>query len=302
VELRQLRYFVEVAEQLHFGRAAERLNIGQPGVSQQIRRLELELGVTLFDRSSRQVQLSAAGQRLLPEARAVLAAADRAAAVASGIASADTGRLLRVGTTAGLGEHLDRVLEALERIAPDVQVELVSCSTRARLERVRAGQLDAAFVRGVREPRDLDAVTVWHDPLMVALPASHALARKPRLQLAELAPVPLRIVSRRVNQPLVDLVMTACARAGFEPTLGPALDAASDMTTVLGSSPPSWSVVYAANTKAYPSNRVAFRPVDDPPLVMETSLVVPAAGTSSASGAIAALLEACAAAAINHEY
>src|SRR5260370_19870879 len=112
VEIRQLTYFVTVAEQLSFGRAAERLHIVQPAVSQQIRRLERELGVPLFDRSSRHVRLTAAGGRLLPDALAVLAAADRVRQVAADVAAGADG-LLRVRTSQGLGTLLDRSLDAL---------------------------------------------------------------------------------------------------------------------------------------------------------------------------------------------
>ncbi|HEY3715028.1 MAG TPA: LysR family transcriptional regulator [Jatrophihabitantaceae bacterium] len=105
MELRQLEYFAEVAELLNFGRAAERLHVGQPAVSQQIQRLERELGQPLFDRSARTVRLTEAGQRLLPEARAVLAAVERARAAAQGGPASGP---LRLGTSTGLGERLSR--------------------------------------------------------------------------------------------------------------------------------------------------------------------------------------------------
>jgi DNA-binding transcriptional LysR family regulator len=114
VEIRQLAYFVTVAEELSFERAAQRLHIVQPAVSQQVRRLERELGVQLLDRSSRHVRLTSAGERLLPEARAVLAAAGRTRQIAASIAAGADG-LLRVGTSQGLGERLDQILEELRR-------------------------------------------------------------------------------------------------------------------------------------------------------------------------------------------
>jgi len=148
VEIRQLTYFVTLAEELSFGRAAERLHIVQPAVSQQIRRLERELGVPLFDRSSRHVRLTAAGECLLPEARAVLAAVGQVRQVAAGVV-AGVGGILRVGTSQGLGERLDRTLEELRKAAPGLQVRLVSAPAADRIARVRAGELDAAFVRAV---------------------------------------------------------------------------------------------------------------------------------------------------------
>jgi DNA-binding transcriptional LysR family regulator len=147
MEMRQLAYFVAVADELSFGRAAERLHIVQPAVSQQVRRLERELGVPLFDRSSH-VRLTAAGERLLPEARAVLAAADRVRQVAADVAAGADG-ILRVGTSQGLGERLDRTLEELRKTAPGLQVRLVSAPAAERVARVRAGELDAAYVRAV---------------------------------------------------------------------------------------------------------------------------------------------------------
>src|SRR5437868_5418075 len=132
VEIRQLACFVTVAEELSFGRAAQQLHVVQPAVSQQVRRLERELGVQLFDRSSRHVRLTSAGERLLPEARAVLAAAGRTRQIAASIAAGTDG-LLRVGTSQGLGERLEQVLEKLRTAAPGLEVRLVSAAVAERL-------------------------------------------------------------------------------------------------------------------------------------------------------------------------
>jgi DNA-binding transcriptional LysR family regulator len=293
VELRQLRYFVVVAEQLHFGRAAERLHIGQPAVSQQVRRLERELGVPLFDRSARLVRLTEAGQRFLPEARAVLAAADRAAAAAGDHASGS----LRLGTSTGLGDRLDRVLHQLIRERPGVDVRLVATSTRARLERVRSGQLDAAFVRGDVDAPDLELVHLWQDELVAALPARHELAGEQVVHLAALAPMTLRMVSRSQNQPLVDLVIGGCMAAGFEPVMGPPSAALPETLALIGAGSSSWTVVYAAHARGLRSPHVAFIPLVEPVLAMPTLLAM----LRSRSAELGALLHACRAIEDDHD-
>jgi DNA-binding transcriptional LysR family regulator len=281
VELRQIQYFVTVAEVLNFGRAAEQLGIGQPGVSQQIARLERELDVLLFDRSARAIRLTEAGQRFLPAARAVLASVESARAAATGEA-----RTLRLGTSTGLGERLETVVAELS--SQDLHVDLVSTSTRARLDRVRSGQLDAAFVRGLDEAAGLEFVPVWEDDLLIALPA--AVAEEPEVELKDLRDLPLRITQRRTNPPLVDLVMSACAAAGFEPVLGPRSSSLQDTHAAIGAGSPSWTVIYESHARLLREGRVAFRR-PKPRLALTTSLAVPAGTT--VGGDLAVLLEAC---------
>jgi DNA-binding transcriptional LysR family regulator len=290
VEIRQLTYFVTVAEELSFGRAAERLHIVQPAVSQQIRRLERELGVPLFDRSSRHVRLTAAGERLLPEARAVLAAAGRARQVAAGIAVGADG-VLRVGTSQGLGERLDQVLHELHKTAPRLQVRLVSAPGAERIARVRAGELDAAFVRAVTAVPGVELLPMWQDPLTVALPAAHPLAGRPAIQLAQLSGIPLRLAPRQDNPPFHDLIVGACADAGFEPLPGPPFTTPQDTLAEIGAGPPAWTVLYTAAADLLPVRRVAFRPLAG--LTAETCLAVP---PGPPGPALRRLLDACASA------
>jgi DNA-binding transcriptional LysR family regulator len=287
VELRQLHYFVTLAEELHFGRAAERLHIVQPAVSQQLRRLESELGVVLVDRSTRRVALTAAGRRFLPEARAVLAAAARARdAVTDPDAS-----VLHLGTSTGLGERLPRVLEELERRAPGAVVELVRVPAPARLREVADGNLDAALVRGVATHPGVRLERVWLDPLVIALPADHPLAVTHPLTLVQLADLPLRLPERDSNPALVDLTVGACRAAGFDPRLAPAMDD-QDMLAAIAAGPPTWTVYYAAQAEllAGPARGVAFRELSDPPLSMPTLLATPAARRHAL---LDALLAAC---------
>ena len=274
VELRQLRYFLAVAEELHFGRAAERLHIVQPAVSQQVRRLERELGVPLFGRTTRSVSLTEAGQRFLPHARAVLAAADRAAdSVAEFRPSA---ALVRLGTSEGLGDHLDRLLGAFTRLAPGVQLELVHAPTPQRLQRVRDGSLDATIVRGSWPPAGLDFTPLWTDEVLVALPAAHPLASAEVVSFADLADLPARLSSPERNRPLYELVLASCREAGFEPLLGKEFTTAQDTLGTLGFGRPHWTVFYRAHANLLPVPGVVFRPLKDPSPRMRTYLATPA--------------------------
>jgi len=292
VELRQLAYFVAVAEQLHFGRAAAALSIGQPAVSQQVARLERELGVALFDRSGRAVRLTPAGSRFLPEARAVLVAADRAKQVATGPAVvAAAAKTLRLGSSTGLGDRLGSVLQSLGELLPDTVPELVSAPMRARLERVASGQLDAAFVRGVTSAPGVEMIEVWHDRLLAVLPATLSRAES-SIRLSDLARLPLRLVPRRQNPPLVDLVLAACEAAGFTPVLGDHLDSLEDLIAAVGSGLPSWTVIYEPQARTLRHPHVVFLPTE-PALMMPTALAVRADATSRE---VAPLLRACAAA------
>ncbi|MEA2243156.1 MAG: hypothetical protein QOD24_2712 [Solirubrobacteraceae bacterium] len=291
MELRQLHYFVAVAEELHFGRAAERLHIVQPAVSQQVRRLETELGTALFDRSTRRVTLTLAGQRFLPEARAVLAAVERAQDSITELA-VERATVLRLGTSTGLGERLPRVLAELHARAPGHGVELVRMAAHERLAQVAEGGLHAAFVRGNPRHPGVRLQPVWQDRLMAVLPAAHPLATEAPIALSRLAALPLRIVAHDVNPPLVDLVLSASRTAGFEPRL--ASPAARDMPAAISAGPASWTVFYAAQAAilSAQASGVAFVAID-PPLLMPTALALPAAGSSSV---LDALLEACRAA------
>ncbi|MFB6441494.1 LysR substrate-binding domain-containing protein [Streptomyces sp. NPDC056411] len=305
MELRQVRYFVMVAQELHFGRAAERLHIVQSAVSQQIRRLERELGTELFDRSARQVRLTAAGTRFLPEARALLVAEERARAVVAELTAGRT-RTLRLGTSTGLGAHLDRVLDALAQLAPETAVELVAARARERLARVVTGDLDAAFLRGDPDGGGHDGlrfVPLWQDPLVAVVPARHPLASAAAdtVALADLAKVPLVLTGRRTNRALVDLVVGACHDAGFTPVPGPRYGSLDDTLTAIGAPGGAteglWTVVYAAHAARLSTPRVAFLPFRAPGMELTTSLAV--RRTDPPTG-LAPLLAACTSAPDGH--
>ena len=292
MELRQLRYFATVAEELHFGRAAERLLIAQSVVSQQIRRLERELDVVLFDRSSRHVRLTEAGRAFLPEAQSVLDAQERAVASMARFAE-HRSRVLRIGTSAGLGDRLTAVLDGLARRLPDTRVELVSAPQSKRFELVAEGALDATFVRGdVDEAVGSSArvLPVWREDLVVALPQRHPLAEAPELAIGDLAGLPLWMVERRRNRALVDLIVGACQDAGFEPASGRVSPGLQETLSALGAGTPGWTVLYASHAAQLKVRHVAFRRLIEPELSLPTLLAV---GRSTPETVTAALLAAC---------
>jgi DNA-binding transcriptional LysR family regulator len=271
VELRQWEAFLAVVDEGGFGRAAQRLHVVQSAVSQQVQRLERELGVTLFDRSGRQVRLSAAGERLLPEARAVLAAVRRAREVAARVASGAEG-VVRLGTVNGSGARLYRALAGLD--AAGLRVRLEQSPPAQRLAAVRDGRLDAALVRAVADVPGLTVTPVWTDPLYVALPA--ALAGHGPARLADLADLPLRLAPREHNPPFHDLITAAVRAAGRVPPAGPPFTTLRRTLADIASEPPSWTVLYRV-TDLPPAPGIAFRRLADP--AVTTSLVLPATPT-----------------------
>lgn len=258
MELRQLKYFLAVAEELHFGRAAERLSIVQSAVSQQILRLERELRVELLDRTPRRVRLTEAGAAFVPVARDVVAAEQRALDTVAAFRT-ERGAVLRLGTSAGMGTHLERVLEALEAGAPETVVELFSAPLEERLRRVAEREWDAAFARGdVPVPDGLRLLPVWQDELLVAVSKRHPLAAAGEISLAQLDTSPLLLVERRANPPMVDLVLGACRDAGFEPVAGHSTGSLQDKLAALSAGSLGWTVVYAAQAEQLATGRLAF--------------------------------------------
>jgi DNA-binding transcriptional LysR family regulator len=218
LELRHLRYFVAVAEELHFGHAAARLHISQPPLSHQIRDLERELGVSLFQRTRHSVCLTEAGRLFLEEARQVLGNAEHAVETAKKAARGEIGRLsVGFGPTPENG-LLQRVLSLFIARHPDVSLELHSLYTNEQLEALAQRQIDVCFPLLPISNRDFRVERIGAEPVGVALPTQHPLANKSRIALAELSQESFVLVSREVGG-FYDFVLDACARAGFAPTV-----------------------------------------------------------------------------------
>jgi DNA-binding transcriptional LysR family regulator len=218
MELRHLRYFVAVAEELHFRRAAERLYVAQPAVSEQIRKLEAELGVRLFDRTHRSVALTNPGSALLVEARRVLHQAEVAQLAARNAGDA-AGSRLRIGYVPdALPGSVPRALQDLASVAPRVDVALETGTTLSLVQAVHDQRLDAAVVALPTPTRGLRVSSLGHQSLVAALPAADARGHEPELTLERLDPQRLVMLPRDANPALYDAVVAMCREAGLSPT------------------------------------------------------------------------------------
>ena len=226
MELRHLRYFVAVAEEGHVTRAAERLGMQQPPLSQQIKALERELKVQLFRRKPRGVELTDAGRALLDNARAVFAQIERGAEQARRAARGEQGELsLGISSTAHFCPLVPRVVRAFRQAFPKVLVRLEEGGTSELIAHAMSGQVDVAFVRDIAAPIEGLAVHHLFDEEMVAvLPSRHELIRNRPARAA----IPLKALAgetfvfyRRPEGPgLTDVILSACQAAGFIPRFG----------------------------------------------------------------------------------
>jgi DNA-binding transcriptional LysR family regulator len=219
VELRHLRYFVAVAEELHFGRAAVRLGIAQPPLSQQIRQLEQELGAALFNRTKRRVELTPAGRAFLEHTRQILAETERAKRVARRAGRGEIGRLAIGFVSSADLDVLPRVLRAWHERFPDVEVELHALLTAAQVEALGHGRIDVGFIRLPTDETGLVVDAIQREPLIAVLPERHDLARRARVRLRDLANETMLLFARHTAPGYFDVFIGACRRAGFTPRL-----------------------------------------------------------------------------------
>ena len=217
MELRHLRYFLTLADELHFGRAAQRLAISQPPLSVAIQQLEAEVGAPLFLRNSRGVQLTAAGQALVPAAQAAIDGAAQALHAARDAASGQVGRLSIGFAGTMLYRGLPQMLRRFQAEHARLQLTLRELSSSEQLVELQHARLDAGFAHVSHAPAGLAAQLVSSQPFVACVPAVHALARKRTLPLDALAPEPLALVSRSVSPDYHARIVAACQAAGFTP-------------------------------------------------------------------------------------
>ncbi|GLQ52056.1 LysR substrate-binding domain-containing protein [Dyella flava] len=223
-DFRQLRYFIAVAEELSFTRAAQRLHLSQPPLSQQIQALEQDLGIRLLERDKRNVTLTEPGRMFLEQARQILAMAEDARSLVTEAAAGFSGHL-KLAYTVSVSFHpaLPQTLLRLGQRAPNIRVWLSEMYTEPQFAAVRSGQIDVGFVRDVPSHEDdaraLRLDIIDHEPLLLALPAGHRLAGRKSLELGEVAGEPFVIQPRELAATLYDRLVQLAAKAGFHPVV-----------------------------------------------------------------------------------
>ncbi|RUZ71623.1 LysR family transcriptional regulator [Mesorhizobium sp. M7A.F.Ca.US.006.01.1.1] len=222
MELRHLRYFLAVAEELNFRRAAERVGIAQPPLSSQIHDLEAELGVRLFRRVPKGAELTEAGAAFLAEVPSIFERVDQAVRMAQRGGRGEVGHL-RVGYTGSTSFNnlVPEALRQFRRTYAEVELTLEELNSLQLLDRLTHQRLDAVFIRPGREP--ISGVAVLPLPpesMMIVVPAEHRLAHLYAVELKDLAGEPLILFSRLLGSALYDEIIDACRRAGFEPIIG----------------------------------------------------------------------------------
>ena len=217
MELRQLRYFVTLSEELHFGRAAAREHIVQSALSQQVQRLERELGVRLVERSTHHVSLTPAGAVFLAEARRILAQLDRAAAAARN--AMDAAPALRVGIIDASYDSMPQILHEVQARHPGLVIHQVEAGVPEQYQLLTDGRLDVGIGRAALAPPQIASYLFRYDPLGVLVPRDHRLAALEGVPVAVLAAEPLLLAEQARAPEFNQFTVEMCRAAGFTPTI-----------------------------------------------------------------------------------
>jgi DNA-binding transcriptional LysR family regulator len=264
MELRHLRYFVAVAEELHFRRAAERLYVAQPAVSEQVRKLEGELGVRLFDRTQRSVSLTDAGAALLVEARRVLRQAE-IAQMAARNAGDRANQELRIGHVSDLLPRcVTRAMRTLGASSPRIRMRLETGAAVRLIDELRAERLDAVVV-GLPAPTSKLRVTpAGHQRAVLALPVTHPQAVSAAISLERLLPERLIVLPPDTNPAFHSAVVSICRDAGFSPTLIEVVEPRVEHVLLAVASGAGMALLPESAAERHVAQGVRFVPIDDP--------------------------------------
>ncbi|WP_336980983.1 MULTISPECIES: LysR family transcriptional regulator [unclassified Cedecea] len=274
IELRHLRYFIAVAEELHFGRAAARLRISQPPLSQQIQILEEQIGARLLARTNRSVNLTAAGQQFLSDARQILGQVDAAAARAARLHQGETGEL-RIGFTSS-APFIKAVSDSLSRFRkryPDVHLQMREVNTREQIAPLNEGELELGLMRNTRLPDTLNWTLILREPLLAMVHRDHPLAGSRSISLTQLAQEPFVFFDPHVGTGLYDDIVGLLRRYNIVPYI---TQEVGEAMTIIGLVSAGLGVsILPASFQRIRLSDVVWLPIDEPEAQSELWLVWP---------------------------
>lgn len=278
MELRHLRYFVTVADELHFGRAAQRLQMAQPPLSQQIRQLEQELGVELLYRTKRTVRLTEAGLAFLQQARQILVQSEQAIEVAQRASRGEVGRLAIGFVGSATYSLLPAVVRSFRHQFPDVCLTLHEMTTSEQIEALHDNRIQLGFVCLPINDDQLSVETVLLESFVAVLPEAHPLATQTQLSLASLAEESFILSPRHLGSGFYDQIIRVCQQAGFIPQV---TQEATQMQTIVSLVAAELGVALVpASLQNLQRAGVVYKPLEDQTLYVKLAIVWRSANTS----------------------
>lgn len=271
LEIRKLRYFVAVAEELHFGRAALRLHMSQPPLSRHIKELEELLDAQLFNRSSHGIELTNAGEALLPEAKRILAMVEHASEVTTQAKRGEIGRLDVGYYGTGIFEMIPHLLKGFKREHPDIAISLQSINKRDQLKALRSRNLHVGFTRYITEAPDLETILIASEPLHVALSSEEWQGGDDALELADVAALPLILFPGVPRPSFADEVLKLFADADLQPRISQEAEDAVSAVALVGAGFGCAVVPRSALSLRLPG--VTYRPLAEPTPACELACV-----------------------------
>jgi DNA-binding transcriptional LysR family regulator len=261
IELRHLHYFIAVAEELHFSRAAERLHISQPPLSQQIQSLEAELGVKLFERTKRQVHLTEAGNVFLDRSYRVLAQLEQAIAVIQQIGRGEVGRLAIGFVDSAMYTLLPEILRSFREQFPAVELRLHELTTAQQIQALYDKQIDVGIVRSAISEPGLSGSCFLPESLVLALPENHPLSAQTQVSLSTLADESFILFPAKLGPVFYEQMMTLCQQAGFRPKVA---QEAVQMQTIVGLVAAGLGIaIVPASMQNFHRSGVIYRPLQE---------------------------------------
>lgn len=286
MDLLDHRVVVALADELHFGRAATRLSLAQPALSKRLRRIEVELGAVLFERTRRRVELTAPGAALVPLSRRVISLATRAEEAARAAAAGELGRVTLGIVSSAVYDVLPRMMARARAEMPGVRVTIRETSSAPQVDALASGEIDVGITHELAEQQEIESRLLVSIPLLLAVPLEHRLATAPIVSLADASAEPFIIFPRAIAPTLHDRVVALCEAAGFSPLIEQEAATMQSITSLVAA---GLGVAIVTETIAERTAGVRFLPLNSASAYAELRLIW---RTDEASAAVVRFVDA----------